>query len=102
MMLKRVVLPEPLGPMRAVMVPSLTDKDAPSTARTPPNTLVTSCTDSRSLMAHLHPVSTTNLCCLGSQGPRARPRPPHPFGDGDGAAAGGPRWSGGSRAAGAG
>src|SRR3989304_7118513 len=41
MVLKRVVLPAPLGPMRPVMLPLATLRLQPSTARTPPNDLVT-------------------------------------------------------------
>src|SRR5674476_716144 len=100
MMLNRVVLPDPLGPMRAVMVPSFTIREAPSTARTPPNTLVTSCTESRSVMTHRHRAWTRRLAHWRVFGLLAG-RLLRPPGDGGGAAAGGPRWSAGSRAAGA-
>src|SRR5450631_435323 len=101
MMLKSVVLPDPLGPMRAVMVPSCTLSEAPSTACTPPNILVTSCTDNRSVMTHLHRAWTLCRARWRAWGRRVGrlPRPPD---DDDGAAAGGPGWSAGSRAAGAG
>src|ERR1035437_2346676 len=101
MMLNRVVLPDPLGPMRAVMVPSCTLKEAPSTARTPPNILVTSCTDNRSLMTRLHRAWWQGPARSRVFGPRAG-RSPRPPGDDDGAGVDGPRWSAGSRAAGAG
>src|ERR1035437_6881894 len=101
MMLNRVVLPDPLGPMRAVMVPSFTLREAPSTARTPPNILVTSCTESRSVMTHRHRSWTRRLAHWSVFGPQTG-RQLRPPGDGDDADAGGPRWSVGSRAAGAG
>src|SRR5207247_9514562 len=39
--LKSVVLPAPLGPMSPVMLPSLTGREQPSTARKPPKDFVT-------------------------------------------------------------
>ena len=44
--LKAVVLPEPFGPMRALTDPSATSKLQPSSARTPPNDLVSPSTAS--------------------------------------------------------
>src|SRR5450756_2564902 len=55
MMLNRVVLPEPLGPMSAVMVPSATLREQLSTARTPPKTLVIPSTANKLLIA-VHPL----------------------------------------------
>src|SRR5450631_2417896 len=93
MMLKSVVLPDPLGPMRAVMVPSRTLSEAPSTACTPPKILVTSCTDNRSVMTHLHRASTQRRAHLTVPGSRLRPAPPRWPGGDDGSAAGGPQSS---------
>src|SRR5918996_6614244 len=47
MTLKSVVLPAPLGPIRAVIEPPPTSKVAPSTARMPPKRLTTPSTSSR-------------------------------------------------------
>ena len=41
MQLKAVVLPAPLGPMRATILPSGTSRDKSFTATTPPNCMVT-------------------------------------------------------------
>src|ERR1700716_3433783 len=46
MQLKAVVLPEPLGPISAVMRRGATSNEQPSRAVTPPNDLLTSRTDS--------------------------------------------------------
>src|SRR5918996_4883777 len=46
MTLKSVVLPAPLGPIRAVIEPAPTPKVAPSTARMPPKRLTTPSTSS--------------------------------------------------------
>ena len=47
MQLKQVVFPEPLGPMRPRISPSLTSKDTEFRAVKPPNFLVSSLTVSR-------------------------------------------------------
>src|ERR1700730_7526215 len=45
--LKSVVLPDPLAPMRPVMLPASMESEHPSTAVTPPNRLVRFSTSSR-------------------------------------------------------
>ena len=50
-MLKAVVLPEPFGPISAVMVPSLTSNEQPFTAATPPKCFVKPSTPSKALTA---------------------------------------------------
>src|SRR6516225_7161590 len=50
MMLKAVVLPEPFGPIRAVIVPSSTEKLQSSTAATPPKRLLRPSTSSSAVM----------------------------------------------------
>src|SRR3954464_7984748 len=49
MMLNSVVFPEPLGPIRAVTVPSGTSSEQSSTAATPPKRLPTPSTSSSAL-----------------------------------------------------
>src|SRR5690606_27002547 len=51
--LKQVVLPAPLGPIRPVIRPGSTAKDAWSTAVTPPNWTTTSSTSSSATDCHL-------------------------------------------------
>src|SRR5919198_702099 len=66
MTLNKVVLPAPLGPIRAVIVPALTPRLAPSTARIPPNRFTTSRTSSSGRPFPFPPVgaATTGLVSL--------------------------------------
>src|SRR5215831_11552138 len=50
-MLKAVVLPDPFGPIRAVIVPSATEKLQPSTAITPPKRLLSLSTSNSAVIA---------------------------------------------------
>src|SRR5258706_15849067 len=51
MMLNAVVLPDPFGPIRAVIVPSATEKLQPSTAITPPKRLLSLSTSNSAVIA---------------------------------------------------
>src|SRR6476660_1421337 len=74
MMLKAVVLPDPLGPIRAVIVPSSTEKLQPSTAITPPKRLLNPSTSSSAVIA-LRPAigrsSPGSRAVLAAHGTRA-------------------------------
>src|SRR5579863_9529369 len=61
----RVDLPAPLGPISPVSVPRRTTSDTPATARTPPNTRVTSMAWSTTA-----PSSAWSLCTPTGAGPR--------------------------------
>src|ERR671936_470281 len=71
-MLKAVVLPDPLGPIRAVIVPCSTSNEQPFTAATPPKCLVRAFTLSR-LMAPSLPPGTPGGRPRGPAAPRGQP-----------------------------
>src|SRR6202171_3755653 len=54
MTLKRVVLPAPLGPIRATTSPAPTEKETPSSATTPPKRTLSSRTSSSAISAQVY------------------------------------------------
>src|SRR4029077_9159008 len=60
-MLKAVVLPEPFGPIRAVIVPSSTEKVQSSTAVTPPKRLLNPPTSNKAVIVLLLAVLQQSL-----------------------------------------
>src|SRR5437588_593038 len=67
MLLNRVVLPAPLGPMRPTMAPSATSSETPPSACSPPKASVASRTSRRlaaAVMSSGHPLRTSRAVGL--------------------------------------
>src|SRR5579872_7334031 len=90
-MLSTVVFPEPLGPMRPVMLPRSTLNEHPSTATIPPKRLRNSSISRIGASTVIGP--RLALGRLGATPPLQRPAHPRLAFGGDCGGARGPRWS---------